>query len=102
MNTIVPISSLTPLASIDKSGAAQQQGKASGLPFADVLSGAMQNLQQTQEVSQQDSYDLALGNVDDLHTMQINSIKASAAVELTAGVTSRVLTAYNQIISMQI
>lgn len=70
--------------------------------FGDVLKDAMQTMQETQEVSKQDSYDLALGKTDDLHTVQINSMKASTAVELTAGLTSRALNAYKEILQTQI
>lgn len=100
---IVPISSMEPLQSAMKQGnAAAGQMALSGAPFADALSNAMTNLEQTQKVSQADAEALALGQTDDLHTMQINSIKAVTAIDMAAGVTSRVLGAYNEIMRMQV
>ena len=98
---IVPISQLPAIGE-----AAQRQTQVGagtqGIPFANVLSDAVRNLQETQAASQKSSYDLAMGNVDDLHNVQIASMKASAAVEFTAGLTGRVLSAYNEIMRIQI
>ncbi|MEG0306204.1 MAG: flagellar hook-basal body complex protein FliE [Oscillospiraceae bacterium] len=105
---IVPLSSLppiTPLFDINKVDGqnVQSQQATSGVPvFGSILKDAIANLEQTQAVSQQDSYDLALGKTDDLHTVQINAMKASAAVELAAGITSRALGAYKEIMQTQL
>lgn len=98
---IVPLSGLEPLQSVTQPKVPAAQGGAS-MPFADSLANAMRNLEETQTVSKQDAYNLALGQTDDLHTMQINSAKSMAAVEMAAGVTSRVLSAYNEVMRMQI
>lgn len=101
---IVPLShlpSITPLEQTQKTTPAAAAG--SSVPvFGDILKDAMQNMQETQAASKQDSYNLALGNTDDLHTIQINSMKASAAVELTAGLTSRAINAYKEILQTQL
>ena len=104
--TIVPLTGLQPLESIfDKQGAgmpcAQNMGGAVPI-FSDILKDAIANVEQTQAVSQQDAYDLAMGKTDDLHTVQINALKASAAVEMAAGITSRALGAYKEIMQTQL
>lgn len=96
---ITPLNSILSLSEVQKEG---QSGAAVGLPFADVLKNAIQTMEETQAISQQDSIDVALGRTDDLHTVQINSAKAEAAVSLATGLTSKALSVYNEIIRMQI
>ena len=45
---------------------------------------------------------LAMGNVDDLHTALIQAEQAATAIEFTTQLTSRAVSAYNQIMGMQI
>ena len=71
-------------------------------PFADVLKNAVENLKETQIQSQQDNYDLAMGNTDNLAAIMINSAKADAAVTMTVQLTSRAVNAYKEIMQMQI
>ncbi|MEG1943334.1 MAG: flagellar hook-basal body complex protein FliE [Angelakisella sp.] len=97
---IVPISQMPPIgASVDKPA---QAPATSGVPFADILSGAIKNARETQAVTQEDAYKLAMGDMDDLHTMMINSSKATAAMEFTVELTGRAVNAYNEILRMQI
>lgn len=96
---IVPIS---PMPSIGAAQKVTQTPDSSGVPFSDILSDAMKNVRETQAVSQQDGYDLAMGNMDDLHTMMINSSKAATAMEFTVELTGRAVNAYNEILRMQV
>ncbi len=98
---IVPIGELQPIISTTESS--KPTGHASsGASFERVLKNAVQNLDDLQNVADKDAIDLALGRTDDLHNIQINTMKATAAIELTAGITSKVLSAYQQIINMQL
>ncbi|MEG1953466.1 MAG: flagellar hook-basal body complex protein FliE [Hydrogenoanaerobacterium sp.] len=100
---IVPISPLKPLSPLSEVSAPKQQsGLSSGVPFADVLKGALKNMEATQAVAQRDSMNVALGNMDDLHTMQINATKAETAASVAVGLTGKVLSVYNEILRMQI
>lgn len=72
-----------------------------GIPFGDVLGAAIQNTKDLQAIAQEDTKRLLAGEVDDLHTIMLNGEKASAALELTTQVTSRVVGAYNEIMKMQ-
>ena len=67
--TIVPLTGLQPLESIfDKQGAGMPSAQNMGgtVPiFSDILKDAIANVEQTQAVSQQDAYDLAMGKTDD-------------------------------------
>ncbi len=98
---IVPISELQPL--IPAAEGHKPSGQATpGASFERVLKNAIQNLDDLQHATDKDALDLALGRTDDLHNIEINTMKATAAIELTAGITSKVLSAYQQIISMQL
>lgn len=97
---IVPISGMKPL--FETASDARRQEGADGLPFADLLQQSLQNLQDARRQSQQDSYDLAMGTTEDLAAVAINSAKATAALELTVEVASRAVSAYKEILQMQI
>ena len=64
MIQIVPISQTSPL--FEKQAATAEKDLVSGLPFADILKESMEQMQETQKISNQDAYDLAMGNTDDI------------------------------------
>lgn len=104
---IVPITPMTLTTEINKTSGiehvAQQAKPTTGsLPFAQMFQQAIENVKETQAVSDHDAYQLAMGNVDDLHTVMINSAKAVTALELTTQITSKAVNAYNEIMRMQI
>lgn len=100
---IVPISPLPSVGSIEQLNKVQpEQSGGSGVPFANILSDAMDSMRETEAQSREDAYNLAMGQMDDLHTMQINSAKAAAAMEFTVELTTRAVNAYNEILRMQV
>ncbi len=78
---------------------AQSAGSAS---FSDILQQAMQNYEQLQTVSEQDGEALALGQVDDLAQVQINTFKAQSALQTAVQLTSRAVSAYKEIMQMSV
>lgn len=70
--------------------------------FGEIFKSAFETLEETQAQTQKDSYEMAMGNFDNLHQIMINSEKAATALELTTQVTSRAVSAYNEIMHMQI
>ena len=68
--------------------------------FTDVFKQALENAQDTQKVSQEDSAKIALGQVDDLHTVAINTQKAKMAVEVLVTMKNTALDAYNEVMRM--
>lgn len=98
---IVPISEVQPLLPASEGTRPSGQVVPEG-SFDRALKNAIQDLDDVQRKADQDAIDLALGRTDDLHTIQINTMKATAAIELAAGITSRALSAYQQIINMQL
>lgn len=62
----------------------------------------MKNLQETRKISDQDAYDLAMGRSDDLAAIAIHSAQATTALELTVQIASRAVSAYKEILQMQV
>lgn len=96
---IVPMSGITPLPSISPNTKTDETSSAS---FADIFKQAIQNAEDTQKVCQEDAVKVALGEVDDLHTVQINMEKASAALEVLVSMKNTAIDAYNEIMRMNI
>lgn len=99
---IVPISQMSSISELQKQTSDMQSSAGNNMPFADVLQDAVQTMQETQEVSHQDAYDLAMGHSDDLHTVMIHSAQASTALKLTVELTTRAVNAYKEIMQVQI
>ncbi|HHU05421.1 MAG TPA: flagellar hook-basal body complex protein FliE [Clostridiales bacterium] len=72
------------------------------LSFKNVLNETIEELASAEKAAAEDSINLALGNADDLAQIQINSLKAQAALQTTVQLTSRVINAYKEIMQMQI
>lgn len=97
--TITPI---TRLSEIKEQIKALETANEPSTSFADMYMGLIDNYKEAKAVSDADAVNLAIGNVDDLHTVTINAEKASFALNLTTTVTSKVLNAYNEIMKMNI
>ena len=98
---IVPLSTLPTLQPLGEPSAetTEQQGNQS---FASIIRDAMDTLQQTQQQAAADCYGLAMGDVTSLHTMMINPAMEATAVETAVQLTSRAVSAYKEIMQMQI
>lgn len=101
--SLMSINNISPLKPIESELAAeikQPQTEKSG--FFNIMQEAMETLRKSQEETAQDAYDLALGNVSDLHSVMINSAVEATAVETVVQLTSRAVSAYKEIMQMQI
>lgn len=98
---IVPInSSMRPIESLfdDTSVSGVQGGDKP--QFSDVFKEIFSEVQETQKTLQEDSLRLAMGEIDDLHTIYNNMTKASVAVDTFVAVKDAVVNAYDRIIQM--
>ncbi len=95
------MSGITPLESISQKTDKTEQASSSG-SFADIFMDAIKNVEETQKVTEEDSIKSVLGEVDDLHTIQINMQKASLAVETFVSMKNTAVDAYNEIMRMSI
>jgi len=69
--------------------------------FTDILKDAMNNVAELQESAEAATQQLALGQVDDIHSVMIQTERAALALELTVQVTGKAVNAYNEIMRMQ-
>lgn len=103
---LVPLSALPSIQPLETVN--QEPGNATPKPeegkqsFANIMQEAISTLRQSQEAAAADSYDLAMGDVTSLHTMMINSAMEATAVETAVQLTSRAVSAYKEIMQMQI
>jgi len=99
---ISPIGASTPLQPIEfpKIGGA---GKAEGASnFGDKLTGAIDNLQQTQTKSDDLAMQVATGKLTNIHDYMIAANQAEIATQLTVAVRNKAVDAFNQIMNMQV
>lgn len=86
----------------DGLGAASPAEGLSSMPFADVLREAVSTYEGAKIETDADSLALSLGDINNLAQVQINSMKAQAALSTTVQLTSRAVTAYKEIMQMQV
>ncbi|MGN0620651.1 MAG: flagellar hook-basal body complex protein FliE [Porcipelethomonas sp.] len=100
---IVPLSelpSLEPMKSI--AGSESVSGKEKSSSFGDILKAKIQNVKDLEAQSLQSAYDISVGKSGDIESAMMDSAKASTAIEMTTQITTRVVNAYKEIMSMQI
>lgn len=74
----------------------------SGSAFDSIMQAAVKNIEQVQALSASDGVNLALGDVNDIAAVQINTLKAESMIQTTVQLTSRVVNAYKEIMQMQV
>lgn len=99
---IVPISNaIQPVESLfDDKNAAAVADSTDNPQFSDVFKEIFTEVQETQRVVQEDSVRLAMGDIDDLHTIYNNMTKASVAVETFVAVKNAAISAYDQVLQI--
>jgi flagellar hook-basal body complex protein FliE len=70
--------------------------------FQNILDSAVYALNDTYTASRDDAYQLAFGNVDDMSGIMINTLKAESMIQTTVQITSRVISAYKEIMNIQV
>jgi flagellar hook-basal body complex protein FliE len=73
-----------------------------GLSFTDVLNDAFTNLEDLNQVKDADSRNLAIGDMDNLATMMINTQRADSALTMVVELRNRLLEGYNEIMRTSI
>ena len=99
---IVPISSaITPLDILSQNEAAAAEAAKTDSPsFADVFREVVTDVTDTQQIVNEDSARLVMGEIDDLHTIYNNLTKAEIAVETFVAVKDACQQSYDQIMQM--
>ena len=96
----IQITPIQPMAFSKISGVEKSEG--SGTPFLNILKDAADEYTSLQKIADVDSEALVLGDADNPAQIQINSLKAEAALQTTVQLTSRVVSAYKEIMQMNI
>ena len=86
-----PAAATTPSASAGGSGS-----------FADSISGALADVEASQQKADGLAQQVATGQLRDVHDFMIASTEASMATELTLAVRNKVVDAFNQIMQMPV
>ncbi len=95
-----PIQSINPLTSIEKPS--ESGSEISGMPFSSILSNAISDISQTQAAVDENNIDIITGTEADLHDIMMDTAMNTLAVETAVEVSSRAVSAYKEIMSMQI
>ena len=77
-------------------------GQKNELPFQNLFEQALKDVEETQKIKTEDSYALAVGEVDDLAQVMINAEKADIAVQMLVQMRNKILDAYTEIMRMNI
>ena len=93
------ITPMTPLGELSglKTIRTEPERKGNELPFKEIFTTAINNMQETETNSNNNSTLLALGDVDDLHTIGIDATKAYLAERLVVELRNRAMEAYSEI-----
>ncbi|MEE9414274.1 MAG: flagellar hook-basal body complex protein FliE [Acidimicrobiales bacterium] len=99
--SITPIAatgSINPLSGLSSTKAAESASKAGGVDFLSGLNDAAEVTKVADQLGQQ----LATGDLTDLHEFTAAAAKASIGIELTVAVRNQALSAYQEIMRMQV
>lgn len=99
---IVPITGMEPMKGMDALERQTELERASEGSFQSLLEEAIKTAEEEQKKGEQIDGLLATGQIDDLHTALIQAEQTAAAVEFTTQLASRAVSAYNQIMGMQV
>ncbi|MBR4097261.1 MAG: flagellar hook-basal body complex protein FliE [Oscillospiraceae bacterium] len=100
---IVPISNaIQPVESLfdNNNAAAAVSDSVDNPQFSDVFKEVFSDVQETQRVVQEDSVRLAMGEIDDLHTIYNNMTKAAVAVETFVAIKDAAVNAYDKVLQI--
>ena len=99
---IVPISNaIQPVESLfDEKNTAAVSDSTDTPQFSDVFKEIFTDVQETQRVVQEDSVRLAMGEIDDLHTIYNNMTKAAVAVETFVAIKDAAVNAYDKVLQI--
>ena len=75
---------------------------ASSGSFTDVLNDAISNAQDTEQAVQAQNAQVLTGETDDLHTPIVEAQKAELALNLAIQIRNKVVSAYNDVMNMQV
>ena len=98
----VPAIGAAKLAMMPSGGATKLTESGSEKSFGQLLSDALNNVNDLQQKADQASSDLATGRIEDISQVVIAAEKAAVALQLTVQVRNKMLDAYQEMMRMQV
>ena len=99
---ITPLEPLKTIEPLAERGTRLLKTDNSGQSFEQRLESAINNVRELEEASNKASYDLAVGNTDDLNSVMLAATKAQIAIQMTTQITTRAVNTYREIMQMNI
>lgn len=100
VSPINPINPINPVNTPVSSGSGA--GGGSGIDFKKILSNALDSVNSSVQNAETLSNDFAAGKTSDIHSVVIAAEKADITLQLTNDVKNKIVTAYQDIMRMQI
>lgn len=95
INQIQPITSLEGLGQ-------KEEKKIENSLFKDIFTNAIENVKETDADLTEQQYLLAIGEIDDPHTVTIAATKAQISVDLLVQLRNRAMESYNEIMRINL
>jgi flagellar hook-basal body complex protein FliE len=96
------LSPAKPLTEVAKGAAQSGEGTAEGLNFSDMLKQAMQEVSAAEHTAQQEARNLMTGQETDMHTAILAVQKADVSFQMMMAVRSKLISAYQEVMRMQL
>lgn len=98
MNSIISGSNIGSIAGdLGNTATAADTGAAGD--FKTAMQDVIGNVEKTEAATKVDAYNLSIGNMDDMHTMMINSAKADVALQTMIQLRNKVLESYQAVMN---
>ena len=103
-NHFVEITPLTRIAPLREQEAElrQRQNAGTPTPFAEIFSTVIQNMRETAAIANNNAVRVALGDVDDLHTLGIDAERAFLAGRLAVELRNRTVDGYTELMRINL
>ena len=103
-NHFVEITPLTRITPLREQGAElnRQPNAGTPTPFADIFSTVIQNVRETERTASNNAARIALGDVDDLHTLGIDATRAFLAGRLAVELRNRTVEGYTELMRINL
>ncbi|MBC3900840.1 flagellar hook-basal body complex protein FliE [Acetobacterium malicum] len=98
MNSIIGTTGISSVAGNAANAATAAETGIAG-DFKNVLQDVINNVEETEAATKVDAYNLSIGNMDDMHTMMINTAKADVALQTMVQLRNKVLEAYQTVMN---
>lgn len=101
-NNINGVGTLGSLGSLDSIGQASDVDGEDTYSFASALTDAIASVEETSQAVTEEAYKLATGQTDNLHDITIASTQANLAVQLFVQLRNKTVSAYQELMNLQI